>query len=285
MLGGFVARDYDTDFVIFDVEGNFLGSIPKPEGLSATVADIDYDPIHDCIWMYDRSGSASTTFYQYSLSKGELTDVVIDVPLFGGLTTQKAGGSFFSSTLVPGKYVLGGVTNSAAPQDVLYAIDICPSWMKTIPNYGLLEPGQNMEVIVEFNGLGLEDGETLYSTLHLNSCNPDVGTLDIPLTLQVETGVSINEVQNFSGAVSPNPFSASVNISFALDTPSLVSLTIFDVNGRAVKNIISNKMLEGNNSIWWDGYDESGVSVPSGLYTLGLKTASKTSYTKLIRIQ
>lgn len=124
LLGGFVARDYDTDFVIFDVDGNFLGSIPKPEGLSSTVADIDYDPIHDCIWMYDRSGTANTTFYQYSISAGELTDVVIDVPLFGGLTSQKAGGSFFSSTLVPGKYVLGAVSNSATPQDVLFAVDI-----------------------------------------------------------------------------------------------------------------------------------------------------------------
>lgn len=157
--------------------------------------------------------------------------------------------------------------------------------MKTTPNYGFVEPGQNMEITVEFDGLGLENGETLYSTLHLNSCNPDVGTLDIPLTLQVETGVNISEAESFAGKVSPNPFSESLYISFTLDNPSLVTLSIFDLNGKPVARLINNIKLDGKNSISWDGRDKSGVSVPSGIYTLGLKTNAKMSCKKLIRIQ
>jgi len=283
VLGGFVARDYDTDFVIFDVDGNFIGSLPKPAGLSATVAGISYDPIHDCIWMYDRSGTAATTFYQYSLSEGALTGVVIDVPLFGGLSTQKAGGSFFSSTLVPGKYVLGGVTNSATPQDVLFAVDVCPSWMKTIPNYCFLEPGESQEVVVEFDGNGLENGETLYSTLHIISSKPDVGTLDIPVTLNVELGIGIEELGDFEGEVSPNPFSQSVNINFNLEKASWVTLTIFDINGKAVRQLMDGEATSGENHVIWNGKDDSGNALPPGVYTLASKTGSNVSYTKLIR--
>jgi len=284
MLGGFVARDYDTDFVIFDVDGNFLGSLPKPVGLSTTVADIDYDPIHDCLWLYDRSGSASTTFYQYSICDGQLTGVVIDVPLFGGLTTQKAGGSFFSSTLVLGKYVLGAVTNSATPSDVLFAVDICPSWMKTTPNYGFLNPGENIEVQAQFNGMGLQSGTILNSTLHLNSCDPDVGTLEIPVTLQVETGIGINENALPVGKVSPNPFSKQANISFVLQNNSRVSLTIFNINRKVVSHLFNGEGFEGDNHIVWNGSDDSGNPVPAGVYTLMLKTNGSLSHTKLIRI-
>ena len=193
-LEGFVARDYSTDFVIFDVEGNLLGTLQKPIGLSSSVSDIDYDPIHDCIWLYNRSGSANTCFHQYSISQEALTDVVIDIPLFSGLNSQRSGGSFFSSTLVPGKYVLAGATNQDDPFDVLFAVDICPSWIKTNPNYGFVQSNESMDVVVEYDGQGLIVGETHNCTLHLSSCHPDVGQIDIPVTLQVEQGVTVTQI-------------------------------------------------------------------------------------------
>lgn len=285
VLGGFVARDYNTDFVIFDVDGNYLGSLPKPEGLSATVSGISYDPIHDCIWMYDRSGVASTTFYQYSISQGALTGMVMEVPLFAGLTTQKAGSSFFSSTLVPGKYVLGGSTTGASPQDVLFAIEICPSWMKTIPNFGFIESGESQEVVVEFNGYGLEDGETLYADLHIISSNPDVGTLDIPITLNVEVGVNTKEVDTFTGEVSPNPFQENIMLTFTLENAKDVTINILDINGRLVRHLMDTEGIAGKNTIHWNGTNDAGAILPAGIYTLVLKTGKNISNKKLIKVK
>jgi photosystem II stability/assembly factor-like uncharacterized protein len=283
-LGGFVARDYNTDFVIFDVEGNQLGTLPKPDGVSSSVADIDYDPIHDCIWLYDRSGSANTKFYQYSICQGALTDVVIDIPLFNGVNSQRAGGSFFSSTLIPGKYVLAGATNSNDPFDVLFAVEICPSWIKTIPNYSFIEPSESHDVTVGFDGFGLVDGDKHYCTLHLNSCNPDVGTINIPVTLHVQNGVGIVENLDFPGLISPNPFAESVNIQFTLKHESMVTLTVCDITGKLVSTLIHDQELSGTQIINWDGISDSGDQTAPGIYLVVLQENQRRTCSKVFRV-
>jgi len=67
--------------------------------------------------------------------------------------------------------------------------------------------------------------------------------------------------QNF-----PNPFNHDTTIRFGLPDLSHVSLIIYDSQGRRVKIISEGEWKKGYHSLLWDGRDERGTQVSSGLY-------------------
>jgi hypothetical protein len=86
----------------------------------------------------------------------------------------------------------------------------------------------------------------------------------------------------------PNPFNASTIISFTIPlglTNSLTELTVYNVQGQVVKSLLKEKLSPGNYLTRWDGTDNSGEQVASGLYFYALicgdqKYAGKMVLTK-----
>ena len=66
--------------------------------------------------------------------------------------------------------------------------------------------------------------------------------------------------------VSPNPFNPSVVLTYSLPKRGLVSLDVFDVNGRLVRRLVSGEMPEGIHTATWNAEDESGARMSSGVY-------------------
>jgi len=64
----------------------------------------------------------------------------------------------------------------------------------------------------------------------------------------------------------PNPFNPTTTIEFSIQNDSKVELTIFNVKGQKVKKLVSNQQPEGQHSVIWNGDDESGKQVSSGIY-------------------
>ncbi|KQC13145.1 MAG: hypothetical protein APR63_09410 [Desulfuromonas sp. SDB] len=64
----------------------------------------------------------------------------------------------------------------------------------------------------------------------------------------------------------PNPFNPSLSISFDSKSDCFVDVTIFNINGQKIKTITRNDYLKGNHLFTWDGNDEFGNQVGSGLY-------------------
>jgi len=68
----------------------------------------------------------------------------------------------------------------------------------------------------------------------------------------------------------PNPLSlsshASTQIDFSLSTPADVEITIYNIKGQKVKNIMNNQLAAGDHSAQWNGTDEFGKSVSTGVY-------------------
>ena len=78
----------------------------------------------------------------------------------------------------------------------------------------------------------------------------------------------------------PNPFHPQTTIEYALSEPAPVLLTIFDITGRQRKVLVVKSMQPpGRYRIDWDGTDEFGQKVPSGVYFYSLNTGSN-SYTR-----
>ena len=64
----------------------------------------------------------------------------------------------------------------------------------------------------------------------------------------------------------PNPFNAVTTITYDLPLRSQVSLVIYDIIGRQVKVLINKTQEAGHQSVLWDGTNDHGVQVSSGIY-------------------
>jgi len=64
----------------------------------------------------------------------------------------------------------------------------------------------------------------------------------------------------------PNPFNPSTRIRFELEQASEVRLGVYDVAGRPVRRLHRGRMDAGNHAVLWDGTDDHGRAVASGVY-------------------
>ncbi|HEX7402330.1 MAG TPA: T9SS type A sorting domain-containing protein [candidate division Zixibacteria bacterium] len=64
----------------------------------------------------------------------------------------------------------------------------------------------------------------------------------------------------------PNPFNPTTVIEYALPKPSQVKIQIYNILGRRVRNLIDQRQEPGYQTIHWDGKDDSGNEVSSGIY-------------------
>ncbi len=64
----------------------------------------------------------------------------------------------------------------------------------------------------------------------------------------------------------PNPFNPTTTIKFSLQEDSNVSINIYNIKGALVKNLICKEMRANKHEVIWDGKDDEGKRVGSGLY-------------------
>ena len=76
--------------------------------------------------------------------------------------------------------------------------------------------------------------------------------------------------QNF-----PNPFNPVTNIAFAIPQDGLVKLTVFDLMGREVRELVSSRLSGGNYTANWNATNTFGSKVSSGLYFYSLTVDNK----------
>ncbi|TES93795.1 MAG: T9SS type A sorting domain-containing protein [Candidatus Cloacimonadota bacterium] len=124
-------------------------------------------------------------------------------------------------------------------------------------------------------------GEDIMPSLAINS-------QEICVAWQLE-GIIISGVEEsafssstFSLNVYPNPASQSVDIYYTLQREEKISIDIYDISGRLLKEISSGLKGRGTHIIYWDRKDSSGRDVKSGIYFLRIKTPNRTINKKLV---
>ncbi len=80
----------------------------------------------------------------------------------------------------------------------------------------------------------------------------------------------------------PNPFSTTTRIEYELRRPSPVTLTIYNVLGQRVARLVRPGAPSGHQTITWNGLDERGRVVPSGIYFYKLETRGFAQTKKMI---
>jgi len=95
--------------------------------------------------------------------------------------------------------------------------------------------------------------------------------------IQDESIVVEESFQNY-----PNPFNPETNIFFSLTEQSHVNLEVYNSRGEKIKTLLNELRPLGDNTFTWDGSDEQGKTVASGLYFYKIEAGKYTSTKKMI---
>jgi hypothetical protein len=79
----------------------------------------------------------------------------------------------------------------------------------------------------------------------------------------------------------PNPFNPVTRIPFTLDRATRAVLRVYNVHGALVATLLEEQLGEGRHEISWDGRDNTGQTVSSGIYIYALTANKKTVSRKM----
>lgn len=87
----------------------------------------------------------------------------------------------------------------------------------------------------------------------------------------------------------PNPFNPTCTITFELSAdggrPSAVSLSIYNIAGQLVRSLVDQERLPGRYSVSWDGKDNTGQDVASGVYLCKLRVKDLAQTVKMVLLR
>ncbi len=267
IIKGFVHGDIDKDGTNeIIVESTFTGKL----FLLKAVGDIQ--------------DSVSVTYLPF-LKPGAFTTLALGDQDHG---TGSDGMDLYSGGTSAGikdyEFVGGALTDSASWKEYVFGADTCvidtagnpvmsPSWMVVAPKVDLDGDG-NKEVVASYLIAGSIDAQDSTGGVPI----PDeakrwlqvyeFGTLTaIDQPWKVITADDYKLEQNY-----PNPFNPTTTIKFYLPINKQISLTVYNALGQKVKTLINNELLTaGEHSVQWDGTNNAGQKVASGMYIYELK--------------
>jgi flagellar hook assembly protein FlgD len=83
----------------------------------------------------------------------------------------------------------------------------------------------------------------------------------------------------------PNPFSNSTELSFELAQQERVAVSIYNVAGQKARSIDKDSPPPGKHSIVWDGKDDGGQRLASGIYFYTVQTSRGVSTRKTVLVE
>ncbi len=120
------------------------------------------------------------------------------------------------------------------------------------------------------------NGDTLSSEIPFNS----MSHRDIELEFEAPLPSSFALHQNY-----PNPFNPVTTIRYDVPDNGLVRIIIYDLMGRKIKTLVDGVSTPGRYSITWDGTDDFGKPVSSGMYFYRMKSIDFQSVKKLMLLK
>jgi len=149
----------------------------------------------------------------------------------------------------------------------------------------------------EFIALTSPDGKTIIDSVTLSAQTADVSFGRTPdgsnawalLTPTPERKNQITSIrkdifvpEEFSAAAFPNPFNSTATIRFSLPVRGNVRITFFNILGKKLYEVAKDYNASGDHEIKWNGIDDNGNNVSSGIYFCRIETPTNTKTLKLI---
>ena len=80
------------------------------------------------------------------------------------------------------------------------------------------------------------------------------------------TGVDVADAATRDIRAWPNPFRETLSMSYTLEEPAMVSVYIYDLHGRLVKELFRGRQQAGQHQLQWDGTGDRETRAMPGIY-------------------
>ena len=138
--------------------------------------------------------------------------------------------------------------------------DICDSMLLMDENGGVF-----VKVRMDIDSVAVVSNSTISSLYIVEYAAYPVGVR--PMAHEIPDGYVL--YQNY-----PNPFNPSTKINFALEHAAIVRIVVYDVLGREVALLANSPYSPGQYSLRWNGNNDKGTPMPSGVYYVRMLTSS-----------
>jgi hypothetical protein len=155
----------------------------------------------------------------------------------------------------------------------------------TGPIAGLLGTDGNISADPLFCDAGLEDFslDSLSPCLNWSGCE-QIGAFGHGCGVGAAPDLAAVQPQQFRPNI-PNPFNPRTQLKFVLGVDDHVDLDILDVSGKRVARLHSGPLGAGRHTVTWEGRDDGGRALPSGIYLARLVTSRKTEHQKITLVR
>lgn len=147
-------------------------------------------------------------------------------------------------------------------------------------DYSSITSQLDYHVVILINGheYSLDSVNTTFSFMPTDA----VVTGEIRVCNQKYVDTIDEVVMPLSLSVYPNPFNPQTNIALSIPRTANVSVRVFNIKGQVVKNVISETMRSGNHIVSWNGRDNSGKSVATGIYFISVNIEGEAPIVKKV---
>jgi len=144
---------------------------------------------------------------------------------------------------------------------------------------------------IDFKNISESDFPVSGDTYRINYIRPFLSTDSIEFiadpklvsTLDNQEPLLVNQFHLYQNY--PNPFNPITNIKFSIPSPSDLKLSIYNVMGQLVRELVNEYKTVGHHTVKWDGLNDKGLKVSSGIYFYNIQTSSFTKTKKMILLK
>ncbi|MGB7063138.1 MAG: SBBP repeat-containing protein [Candidatus Zixiibacteriota bacterium] len=245
--------------IALDASNNvYVTGYSDSTGSSQDYATIKYDSSGNELWV-KRFNCANGTDKPYAIAVDGSNDVYV--------TGRSGCGGVTEHDYVTIKYYSNGDT----------------AWLRKY--HGPVEDGYDYAY-----GLAVDTSGNVYVTGASKGSGTDydyctIKYVQTPSGVKDETGGRDRPSEFELSQNYPNPFNPTTKIEFTLAKSGFVTLEIHDVLGRKVRTLVSEELSSGYKSVVWDGKNEEGKGVASGVYFYQLKVGDFSEPKKMLLLK
>jgi hypothetical protein len=165
-----------------------------------------------------------------------------------------------------------------------------PTWIVLMGvTSGSVDPGDVANLDVRIYGLDVVD-TTYTADIEIESNDPVNPLVTIPVEIKAVQSTGIGDQNSLPStfAISqnyPNPFNPTTTFNYQLPRVSDVKLIIYNVLGQKVRTLINQSVEPGYHTVEWNGLNDSGTQVATGLYIYRFQAGDYTKTIKMMMLK
>jgi choice-of-anchor B domain-containing protein len=297
----------DSTFILFSLDTDFnqnTGAFPGGFGINLPAQGIgsEYDVLIDVPGLFSFPPQP-LRYYIWTGSNSEPTGNPIafgNILLNGKIITLTIPFSQIGND--DGDMAIAGLAGHFDPQIGATSVDFIPDvghgeigvnpnadlpWLSLNPKTGNIIAGNSDLITARFDSEDLEINRLYRGYIVVYSNDPKEPVSSIPVILNTGKPINVeieNEVpQGFSLKQNyPNPFNPSTIIPFSINKSGNAVLKIYNIIGQEIITLLNENLSTGSYEIKWNGTDNNGTDVSSGVYFYTLEQSDKKVTRKLI---